>query len=318
MTAAQGRSIRDRLLVGRPVLNRVDEFRGDETRVARYWADPSATVLVLHGDDVELAGSAQTPTLHLAPTNTLGSVRPESAFLLGLDGNAPVFGIVDDTTDHSDPGAGAPRSRASLRQVGTSLSARDAELITTTMALGNWHRTHPCCSRCGSPTLIEQAGWVRRCPVDDSQHFPRTDPAIIVLAIDSFSRMLLGRRVGWDRTWFSTLAGFVEPGESAESAVVREIAEEVGVDVDPTTVQFMGSQPWPFPSSLMLGFHAFGRSNQEPVPDGEEIVEARWFTRDQLFAACESGEVKIPPRLSIARHLIEAWYGEELPGEWSR
>ena len=316
MTAAQGRSIRDRLLVGRPVLNRVDELRGDEGRVAAFWADPSATVLVLYGDDVELQEASPIPTLRLAPTSTLGTVRPDAAFLLGLDGDAPVFGIVDDTpsTDDGD----VPSNRASLRQIGATLSARDSELITTTMALGNWHRTHPRCSRCGAATVIERAGWVRRCPVDDSLHFPRTDPAVIVLPIDPFSRVLLGRRIGWDQSWFSTLAGFVEPGESAESAVVREIAEEVGVEVDPATVQFMGSQPWPFPSSIMLGFHAFGRSNQEPKPDGEEIVEARWFTRDQLFEACESGEVRIPPRISIARHLIEAWYGEELPGQWSR
>ena len=287
MTAAQGRSIRDRLLVGRPVLNRVDELRGDEGRVAAFWADPSATVLVLYGDDVELQEASPIPTLRLAPTSTLGTVRPDAAFLLGLDGDAPVFGIVDDTP-RAD-GDDVPSNRASLRQIGATLSARDSELITTTMALGNWHRTHPRCSRCGAATVIERAGWVRRCPVDDSLHFPRTDPAVIVLPI-----------------------------ESAESAVVREIAEEVGVEVDPATVQFMGSQPWPFPSSIMLGFHAFGRSNQEPKPDGEEIVEARWFTRDQLFEACESGEVKIPPRISIARHLIEAWYGEELPGQWSR
>ena len=263
MTAAQGRSIRDRLLVGRPVLNRVDELRGDEGRVAAFWADPSATVLVLYGDDVELQEASPIPTLRLAPTSTLGTVRPDAAFLLGLDGDAPVFGIVDDTPSADD--GDVPSNRASLRQIGATLSARDSELITTTMALGNWHRTHPRCSRCGAATVIERAGWVRRCPVDDSLHCPRTDPAVIVLPIDPFIRVLLGRRIGWDQSWFSTLAGFVEPGESAESAVVREIAEEVGVEVDPATVQFMGSQPWPFPSSIMLGFHAFGRSNQAPL-----------------------------------------------------
>lgn len=316
MTAAQGLSIRDRLLIGRPVLNRVDELRGDDASVAAFWSDPRAQVIVLYGDQVELTSSDSQPTIRLVPTRSIGASRPTEAFLLGLDGEVPVFGILND-----DPSAVSSHSGgvlSSLRQVGTELSSRDNELITTTMALGNWHRTHPRCSRCGADTIVERAGWVRRCPVDSSQHFPRTDPAVIVLVIDSFSRALLGRRVGWDTTWFSTLAGFVEPGESAESAVVREINEEVGVEVDPKTVAFMGSQPWPFPSSLMLGFHAFGRSNQVPLPDGEEIVEARWFTRDQLLQACEVGEVKIPPRISIARHLIEAWYGTELPGEWSR
>lgn len=316
MTAAQGPTIRDRLLMGRPVLNRVDELRGDEEKVAQFWSDPRAGVLVLYGDNVELVVATQGPCLQLIPASRFGHQRPDAAFLLGLDGEVPVFGLVDDDSDPTSTRSDLKLS--SLRQIGASLSARDNELITTTMALGNWHRTHPRCSRCGAATVIERAGWVRRCPVDQSLHFPRTDPAVIVLVIDSFSRALLGRRVGWDETWFSTLAGFVEPGEAAEGAVVREIAEEVGVAVDPATVQFMGSQPWPFPSSIMLGFHAFGRSNQEPRPDGDEIVEARWFTRDQLLQACESGEVKIPPKISIARHLIEAWYGEELPGDWSR
>ncbi len=298
------------------MLNRVDELRGDEARVSQFWADPSAQVLILYGDRVELAESSPKPRLHLAAAQTIAATRPSDAFLLGLDNQTPIFGMLDDRSAEDRAVTGATRS--SLREVGTELSARDTELITTTMALGNWHRTHPRCSRCGTPTAIERAGWVRRCPNDDSLHFPRTDPAVIVLVIDSFSRALLGRRAGWDETWFSTLAGFVEPGESAESAVVREVGEEAGVVVDPATLAFMGSQPWPFPSSIMLGFHAFGRSNQEPKPDGEEIVAAQWFTRDELFAACESGEVKIPPRISIARHLIEAWYGEELPGDWSR
>lgn len=302
-------------MLGRPTLNRVDELRGDADRVAAFWADPRARVLVLFGDSVELASPAPTPTLRLTPTSEFGAERPSQAFLLGLDGEAPVFGLIDDSNSAAEADAG---NRSSLRQIGANLNDRDSELITTTMALGNWHRTHPCCPRCGAPTVVERAGWVRRCPVDDSLHFPRTDPAVIVLVIDSFSNALLGRRTTWDDTWFSTLAGFVEPGESAESAVVREVGEEVGVEVDPASVQFLGSQPWPFPSSIMLGFHAFARANQGTRPDGEEIAEARWFSRADLFRLCSSGEVKIPPKISIARHLIEAWYGEELPGDWSR
>ena len=155
MTAAQGRSIRDRLLVGRPVLNRVDELRGDEGRVAAFWADPSATVLVLYGDDVELQEASPIPTLRLAPTSTLGTVRPDAAFLLGLDGDAPVFGIVDDTPSADD--GDVPSNRASLRQIGATLSARDSELITTTMALGNT-RVVPVAARRRS--LKGQGGYV--------------------------------------------------------------------------------------------------------------------------------------------------------------
>lgn len=315
MTSAQGPSLRQRLLLGQPVLNRVDELRGDDERVAQFWSDPRARVLVLYGDSVDITGEATSPELDLTPTVDIGDERPPEAFLLGLDGDVPVFGLIDDSEGAAASGGD---SRSTLRKVGALLSERDGELITTTMALGNWHRTHPRCPRCGAETLVERAGWVRRCPVDESLHFPRTDPAVIVLVIDSFGNALLGRRTTWENSWYSTLAGFVEPGEAAESAVVREVGEEVGVRVDPTSVQFLGSQPWPFPSSIMLGFHAFAAANQEPQPDGEEIAEARWFSRATLFELCSSGEVKIPPKISIARHLIEAWYGEELPGDWSR
>lgn len=314
MTNAQGPSLRGRLLLGRPSLNRVDALRGDSSRVAGFWSDPRAVVVVLYRDSVALAEREPKPRLKLTPAADIGDQRPPEAFLLGLDGEVPIFGLIDDS-DAEPADAGF---RASLRQVGAQLSARDSELITTTMALGNWHRMHPRCPRCGSLTIVERAGWVRRCPVDESLHFPRTDPAVIVLVIDPFGNALLGRRTTWDGAWFSTLAGFVEPGEAAESAVVREVGEEVGVTVDPTSVQFLGSQPWPFPSSIMLGFHAFAASKQPPQPDGEEIAEARWFSRSDLYELCASGEVKIPPRISIARHLVEAWYGEELPGDWSR
>ena len=314
MTAAQGPSLQGRLLLGRPALNRVDALRGDEGKVAAFWSDPHAQILVLHGDSVDLSADMPNPALKLAPTSSFGEQRPPGAFLLGLDGPTPMFGMIDDSGAEAEDG----QLRSSLRQVGALLTERDGELITTTMALGNWHRNHPRCSRCGAETVVERAGWVRRCPVDDSLHFPRTDPAIIVLVIDSFGNALLGRRTTWEPTWFSTLAGFVEPGEAAESAVVREVGEEVGVAVDAKSVQFLGSQPWPFPSSIMLGFHAFAAANQAPQPDGEEIAEARWFSRHDLYDLCASGEVKIPPKISIARHLIEAWYGEELPGDWSR
>lgn len=314
MTAAQGPSIRTRLLLGQPVLNRVDELRDDPVAVARLWSDPSAKLLVLRGEHVELDPTTADPQLLLRPTSEIGAEAPMGSFLLGLDGTVPVFGMLDDQASPDDDVS----ALASLRQVGGQLSARDGELLTTTMALGNWHRTHPRCPRCGEQTEVQNAGWVRRCSADGSMHFPRTDPAIIVLVIDSFSRALLGRRTTWDSRWFSTLAGFVEPGESAESAVVREVREEVGIRTEARSVQFLGSQPWPFPSSLMLGFHAYVAPNQDVVPDGEEIAEARWFKRDELLEACESGQVKIPPKISIARHLIEAWYGSELPGDWSR
>lgn len=207
---------------------------------------------------------------------------------------------------------------SSLRLVGADLDDADAALATTAVALGQWHRRHRFCPRCGSQTEIVDAGWARRCTADGSTHFPRTDPAIIVLVRDELDRALLGRRSDWHRTWFSTLAGFVEAGESAEHTLRREVYEEAGVVVDPDSLHYRGSQPWPFPGSLMLGFHARASGTADPTPDGEEIAEARWFSRAELARLAALGEVRIPPRVSIARHLIEDWFGGELPGDWSR
>jgi NAD+ diphosphatase len=204
-----------------------------------------------------------------------------------------------------------------LREIGAALGDDEAALLVTAVALANWHATHPRCPRCGVPTQPSDAGWARRCPDDDSQHFPRSDPAVIVLVIDDDDRALLGRRAEWSDGWFSTLAGFVEAGESAEMALRREMREEAGVDVD--RLDYLGSQPWPFPASLMLGYHARLAPGSPPArPDGDEITDLRWFTRDEMRAGCEAGTVRIPPRLSIARRLIERWYGAELPGSWSR
>lgn len=207
----------------------------------------------------------------------------------------------------------------SLREIGSKLDDEDAAAATAAVALAQWHHRHRHCPRCGAQTEVIEAGWVRRCPRDGSTHFPRTDPAVIVLVRDAEDRALLGRRAIWPEGWFSTLAGFVEAGESAEHAVVREIAEEAGVVVDGTALKYRGSQPWPFPASLMLGYHAWTRPDSPTArADGEEIVEVRWFHREEMAALAETGAVKIPPSVSIARHLIEDWYGAPLPGEWSR
>lgn len=156
------------------------------------------------------------------------------------------------------------------------------------VALENWQRLHRFCSRCGERTVIAAAGHIRRCQACGAEHYPRTDPAVIMLVTDEEDRALLGRQVHWPEGRFSTLAGFVEPGESIEQSVVREVFEEAGVTVG--EVEYIASQPWPFPSSLMLGFFARATSSEITV-DGEEIHEARWFSREDLAAAFESGEV---------------------------
>jgi NAD+ diphosphatase len=207
-----------------------------------------------------------------------------------------------------------------LRAAAGLLRDDDLEQLMHAVALAGWHDSHPRCSRCGEPTQPIQAGYARRCPADGSQHFPRTDPAVIVLVLDGaepgHDRCLLGRQASWPAGRFSTLAGFVEPGETVEQALAREVAEEVGVAVE--SVGYAGSQPWPFPASLMLAAYATAaegaRDDAALRPDGTEIVEARWFDRQGLAAALASGEVLVPPALSVARRLIEGWYGGRLRG----
>lgn len=188
-----------------------------------------------------------------------------------------------------------------LREVGALLSDRDAGLLVHAVGLANWHAAHPHCARCGAPTTSTKGGAVRRCEADGSEHFPRTDPAMIVLVTDGADRCLLGRQAVWPAGRYSTLAGFVEPGESAEQAVVREVREETGVVV--TDVTYQGSQPWPFPSSLMLGFTARCDPGAVPVAADGELEDARWFTRAELG---KEGAM-LPPPSSIAHWLISRW-----------
>ncbi|MCC3276798.1 NAD(+) diphosphatase [Arthrobacter sp. zg-Y40] len=195
---------------------------------------------------------------------------------------------------------------ASLRESATELGALDAGLFVEAAAVANWHAVHTHCPRCGAPTVPEQGGWVRRCPEDGSSHFPRTDPAIIVAVTDEQDRILLGSAAAWPGNRYSTLAGFVEPGESLEAAVIREVEEESGVVVH--SPQYLGSQPWPFPCSLMLGFTA-RTANPAARADGVEMSDVRWFSRSELAAAVSSGEITIAGPISIARNLIERWYG---------
>ena len=197
-----------------------------------------------------------------------------------------------------------------LRDVAAGLSADDAGLFVEAVAIANWHANHTHCPRCGTATEVVQSGWVRVCPQDESQHFPRTDPAIIVAITDAEDRLLLGANAQWGGRRYSTLAGFVEPGESLEAAVVREVGEEAGIQVH--SARYAGSQPWPFPCSLMLGFTAVAQSTAV-VPDGEEIIDLRWFTREELSREIIEGSIGVPSGVSISSALIEHWYGGPLP-----
>jgi NAD+ diphosphatase len=208
-----------------------------------------------------------------------------------------------------------------LREFGARADDLDASLVVSAVALEQWHQRHTHCPRCGAATVETAAGWTRTCVEDGSQHFPRTDPAVIMLIHDGGEKALLGRGHQWGDGRFSTLAGFVEPGESLEAAVAREVFEEVGVGV--RDVRYLASQPWPFPSSLMLGFIARLDGDSSITLDPVEMAEAGWFTRDDVrqardwtdqdLPAIEGTRLRaIPPRLSISRYLIDQWLAGEV------
>ena len=203
---------------------------------------------------------------------------------------------------------------AGLREAAALLNDRDAGLFTHAVALANWHASHTHCPRCGTPTVTVAAGHAQRCPADGSEHFPRIDPAVIMLVTDPDDRCLLARNRRWPERRVSILAGFVEPGESAEQAVAREVEEETAIVV--TQVRYVGSQPWPMPQSLMLGFRAEAAGELDLRVDEDEIAEAHWYSREELRGALAAQEILLPPPVSIAHRLIESWYGEELPGVW--
>ncbi|MGY1832379.1 NAD(+) diphosphatase [Geodermatophilus sp. SYSU D01180] len=195
-----------------------------------------------------------------------------------------------------------------LREVGADLGDLDAGLLAQAVGILEWHERARFSPLSGAATTIERAGWVQRDPVTGTELFPRTDPAVIMLVHDGGDRCVLGRQAVWPPGRFSILAGFVEPGESAEGAVAREVAEEVGLAV--TDVRYVSSQPWPFPQSLMLGFVARAEGDLELRLDPTEIEEARWWTRDELRSG--RGPAALPPPVSIARHIIDRWVAGEL------
>lgn len=204
-----------------------------------------------------------------------------------------------------------------LREIGALLGAPDANALAWFRALGHWHRNHTFCSRCAAQTVSDATGHERRCRGCGARHFPRVDPAIIVL-VEHDERCLLGTQAKWAPSHYSTLAGFVEPGESLENAVRREVFEEAGVTVG--AMRYHSSQPWPFPQSLMVGFTARARTTAITLRD-DELRNARWFTRDAMDAALAAGSLRLPSDASIALRLIRAWYerqGRRLPPRTAR
>lgn len=216
---------------------------------------------------------------------------------------------IEGVPDLSDA-AGMAFRWSTLRDVGHLLDDAEAGLAATATGLAAWHLRNPRCPQCGAVTVVAQGGWLRRCSIEGTDQYPRTDPAVIMAVVDARDRLLLGHAAHWPERRYSTLAGYVEPGESIERAVRREVAEEAGVVVG--EVEYRGSQPWPFPASLMLAFVARATTTHAE-PDGVELTDVRWFTRAELAESVAEGTVLLPMRTSVARALIEDWYGEELP-----
>ncbi len=304
----------DGLALARAALDRRADLRARPGLLPQLLADPSTRVCDLVGDSA-LMLDGPAPRLRLRPPSPEDDAG-RALFLghgLGPDARTAYVAILHAPAeeDGEDREAGPPDGVAArgLRSVGAHLDARDAGIFTTALALANWHRTHQHCPRCGAQTEAALAGWTRRCPVDDSEHYPRTDPAVIMSVVDDEDRLLLAEGRGFRAGGMSVLAGFVEPGESLSAAVAREVLEEVGVEVSDIT--YLGDQPWPFPASLMIGFTARALTTELTLQD-EEITRARWFTRAALAGAVADGSLHLSPRLSIARRLIEHWYGAEV------
>jgi NAD+ diphosphatase len=275
-------------------LDRCAHRRTEPGLIATLLSDPDTLVLPVCDGHAPVAGPAGPELAWRAPGE--GDAAYPAVFLGSAAGRARVAVLV--------PRADMDATWLGLRVQGADLGPIDAEAFTTAVALGNWHATHTHCPRCGSPTQIATAGWTRRCPEDRSEHFPRTDPAVIMAVVDPDDRLLLARHPTWPAGRLSVLAGFVEPGESLEMAVCREVREEVGLMV--RDVRYLGDQPWPFPNSLMLGFEA--RTDDPTLAiDEAEIAEAFWLTRADYHALVDEGAWGGGTALSISRRLILRW-----------
>lgn len=294
------------LSLSRGTLDRDGTHRrdGDRVRVALSRSGTRVYDLV----DGKMRTCRVDGELRLVPRSPDVADGNRLAFYLGRDNDRDHVAVARDVDEPERPDNSAKGWRT-LREAGELLSDTDAGVLTSAVALANWHDRYRCCPRCGTPTEATEGGWVRVCPQDGSQHHPRTDAAVIVAVTDNEERILLARGPHWPQGRLSVLAGFVEAGESLESAVAREVREEVGVRV--RGIVYRGNQPWPFPSSLMVGFTARAFDTELNL-DPAEIAEASWFARGELAYAVRSGVVALPPRVSIARRLIEYWYGKEL------
>ncbi|WP_136053825.1 NAD(+) diphosphatase [Microbacterium sp. K24] len=284
-----------------PALDRAADLREEPDAVERLRSDPGTRVIVVRDGRVRVVES----TLLRVPADAVGDA---TWALLGRDQDGTVLLLAAAPPENDALDTAPDEIWLGLRDLGGRIERVESELLVEAIAIAGWLRDAPFCPTCGGGTELRNAGWSRRCLVCGREHFPRTDPAVIV-AVESRDgeRLLLGANANWGGRMYSCFAGFTEAGESLEATVHREIEEESGVRL--SALRYISSQPWPFPRSLMIGFRAVVDDESEALADGEEIVDVRWFTRAEIGSALAGdGPVGLPGPASIARALILDWY----------
>ena len=285
------------LPLSRGELDRAAHLRSDQSALGKLWQ--SARIIEMLGDRFK----CNENSLHYSRAEEVSRSHTD-AYFLGIDKNEVPYFLIHN----GDAPSEFPENFESLRTIGDKLSSLDIGAAVHALALSQWHQAHQRCAKCGAETLATLGGAVRKCQICEAEHHPRTDPAIIVLVKDKSDRILLGRQKVWPEKRFSTFAGFVEPGESFESTLIREVAEECGGIV--SEMKYLGSQPWPFPASIMIAYEAIISNPEKVKADGEEIEEILWLDRREIKAKINSQELLLPPAISVARAMINAWYGE--------
>jgi NAD+ diphosphatase len=284
--------------------------RDDNSWLEQRWADPSSRVLVVSGTRIHpVDGKVEWLSPHDAPDGM--------RVLLGEQGGVTWFAVIVDPAVASEEKSEWFGLRAAFPHLSAG-GEDEAPLLFHAIGLAEWHYATRFCPRCGGELEVRKAGHEKVCTRCGKPQFPRLDPAVIMVVAEGEpgsegERCLLGRQSAWPEGRYSTLAGFCEPGETLEDAVRREVAEEVGIRVG--AVEYFGNQPWPLPASLMLGFIARAETREIAV-DGEEIEDARWFTRADMKQGAEAGTLVLPGGISISRSLVEHWYGGPLAGHW--
>lgn len=284
----------------RPSLDRAADLREEPEVIDRLRHEPGTRAIVVREGRARVTSSALLRVPSSEPVDAAWA-------LLGRDADGTPLLLAALSTEVEAVDTTPDETWLGLRDLGARLASAETELLIEALALAAWLRDAPFCPACGGATELRQAGWSRHCLVCGRQHFPRTDPAVIV-AVESADgeRLLLGANANWGGRMYSCFAGFVEAGESLESTVHREIEEESGVRL--SALRYLSSQAWPFPRSLMVGFRAVVDDEAAARPDGEEIIDVRWFTRAEIASALEgAGPVGLPGPASIARALIVDW-----------